>query len=184
MCAFCIYLLWLCDSHASPASRPRQGWRSLCAAGCSSASAGRARLCARLRPSAAAGGRAEARRVPLGFGWVCGHFAFPGPGLDNPRGLPSSLHVCLLALARPLRVRAGSPGFRDRRRTFHPRPRRNRRRDGGRILRHMPYGCGCRALPHYRIAPPCLSGQPPTGRVANPYHLAFSCGFSAKRPGG
>eukprot|EP00966_Prymnesium_polylepis_P008955 206617-Prymnesium_polylepis.1 len=30
-------------------------------------------------------GRAEARRVPLGVGWVCGHFAFPGPGLDNPR---------------------------------------------------------------------------------------------------
>eukprot|EP00966_Prymnesium_polylepis_P146843 3391774-Prymnesium_polylepis.1 len=25
-------------------------------------------------------------------GWVCGRLAFPGPGLDNPRGLPSSLH--------------------------------------------------------------------------------------------
>ena len=34
-------------------------------------------------------------------------------------------------------------------------------------------------LPH-RVCP----GQPPTGRVAHPYRLAFSCGFSAKRPGG
>ena len=141
VCALFVSICCGC-SHAPPASRPRQGWRSLCAAGCSSASAGRARLCARLRPSAAAGGRAEARRVPLGFGRVCGHFAFPGPGLDNPRGVwlavpgldnPRGLSrsrraVCCWPLQLAVRVRACSPGSRDRRCIFHPRPLRDRRR--------------------------------------------------------
>ena len=71
------------------------------------------------------------------------------PGVSSS---PCMIVLCLLAVARLLRVRAGSPGLRDRRCTFHPRPRRNRRRDGGTITR-VPAARGC--LPKSLTTPDC-----------------------------